>query len=101
MKTHSLLYKNGAELKDFISKNDLSEYRSVLVQVFTGVCDPEFIRSVTTDIKENLPEAAVIGSTTAGEIFNGDSVENETIICMSIFEKTTVTTHATARPAEN
>jgi hypothetical protein len=57
--------------------------RSILVQVYSAKDDPTHIRAVTARICKRLPQSAVVGATTMGEIMQGRLLTNRTIIAPS------------------
>jgi c-di-GMP phosphodiesterase len=60
---------------------------SILIQVFTGVVEIGFINKIIDEIVSVLPQAEIIGTTTAGEIYRENVFTNTTIISFTIFEK--------------
>ena len=93
MKTVNYKYSNKEELVAFIDSHNIVNSKSILVQIFTGVVKVEFIEQLLFIIKEKLPHAKIIGSTTCGEIIHKEVHELSTIISFSSFEKTEVVTH--------
>ena len=93
MKTFNILYKSSEALQHYISSNDLYKSREVLVQIFTGVLDRDFINLLISDILVLIPHAKILGSTTDGEIIDKDVTENATVLSFSTFERTTIKTY--------
>ena len=93
MKSFSLEYQSLEQLKSCIEENLTEYYNDVLVQIFTGVIDPQYLRAISEQVKAILPPAKIIGVTTAGEIHNGELCNNTTIICISAFQQTQVSIH--------
>ncbi|MCK8823452.1 FIST N-terminal domain-containing protein [Fuchsiella alkaliacetigena] len=89
MKVKNICYQNKDNLRKFI-KNKQIEDRNLLIQVFTGVCERKYITRVVAELNDLLPQAVVIGSTTAGEIMNGKHQEETTVLSFSNFEKTSL-----------
>lgn len=77
-------------LKKFVADNrrllSPGEGRSVLVQVFSGVCDANYSLAISRQIHELLPHAQIIGTTTSGEIMNGLVSGLKTVLSFSIFQ---------------
>jgi signal transduction histidine kinase len=88
-------YSSNTDLEKFIFDNNIIEKSHILLQVFTGVCDVEFIKNLIQDIKKLIPHINIIGTTTDGEIIGDNTFENSTILSFSIFENTTISTHFT------
>ncbi|MEK3855541.1 EAL domain-containing protein [Cytobacillus sp. FSL H8-0458] len=86
--TITCLYKNNSELNKFIDLNELTEYPNLLVQVFTGTPESQFIAKLQEELADKLPFAHIAGCSTSGEIHEGLITEKQTIICFTVFEKT-------------
>ncbi len=93
MKTLNIKYFGDNDLREFILKNAIAKEKNVLLQVFTGVCDIEFVENLLGTIKELVPHINIIGSTTDGEILQDSVSELSTVLSFSIFEKTTIATY--------
>lgn len=85
-------YRDEDDLKRFIS-DTFERDESLFVQLFSGNMDTDTIQSALNTLHEELPNALVIGATTAGEIMNGSMSSNEIIIAFSAFESTEVSTY--------
>lgn len=79
------LIKAKSTLKNFVPHN-------LLIQVFTGQPDDHFIKSLLDELLEIFPTSSILGTTTAGEIFNGDSIDKSTIISFTQFDEVSVKT---------
>ncbi|MCD6191119.1 MAG: PAS domain S-box protein, partial [Sulfurimonas sp.] len=60
----------------------------ILIQMFTSIEDITEVEILTQDILSIIPNATLIGSSTAGEIYNGNMQEHSSVLSISIFEKT-------------
>ncbi|PWW27741.1 diguanylate cyclase/phosphodiesterase with PAS/PAC sensor(s) [Cytobacillus oceanisediminis] len=87
-KTITCLYENTNQLNSFIDENELDEYPNLLVQVFTGIIEEEFISNLQKELAKKLPFAAIAGCSTSGEIYEGRITENQTVISFTAFKKT-------------
>jgi len=67
--------------------------RSVLIQLFSGVMDKTTIQPIVDLLAQRLPDAAIIGASTAGEIMNGMMSSSQIILSFSLFEATDVSTY--------
>lgn len=85
-------YENPEALKSFIA-NTITDKCNVFVQLFCGSMDTSLIQSVLDLLASALPNASIIGATTAGEIMNGEMSSGEIILSFSLFEATEITTH--------
>lgn len=75
------------ELDHFFEKNMIhfNLASSVLVQIFASRCDTDWIRHLTTAIRNFSPKWVIVGVTTDGGILDGRVITNETVISFSIF----------------
>jgi hypothetical protein len=92
MKTCSLEFTNEQHLRDFLFKENITDDKELLLQVFTGIVEQEFIENLIQIIKKYLPNISIVGSTTAGEIIGSKSCEKSTVLSFSSFENTKVKT---------
>lgn len=92
MKQYGLLYKNFQEMQSFIDNARLKSEKNILIQIFTGIIQIEFIQQLINEITRLLPQAEIIGTTTAGEIFEGKSLHNQTILSFSTFQNVKIKT---------
>lgn len=90
MKTFNTIYENYYSLNNFIKENNIDSSETILVQVFTGVCDYSFINFLLKEIKSLLPKSKIIGTTTAGEIVDCNVTQNNTVISFSTFQNTSL-----------
>ncbi len=90
MKTFNTIYKTQELLKNFVFTNQIDEKDDILVQVFTGVVDKDYIKTLVKDILYIVPHANIIGSTTSGEILQHTTYEKSTLISFSVFDKTKI-----------
>ncbi len=94
MKTINTYYDNHIGLEKFIKSNrDIllnSHNRAVLVQVFSGICEQDFLLAIAKQIREQIPQAQVIGTTTSGEIMNGLVSGLKTVLSFSVFHHSTI-----------
>ena len=91
MKTFNTLYRDPASFMQWVDTLDLpSGTPNLLVQVFSGCVDPDKIEEVATQIMQRLPHAVLIGSTTSGEILDGQMHEQNILVSISRFEKSTL-----------
>jgi len=86
MKTITLTITERAALEQM----DLSSYiteNQILVQIFCGH-GGIFLQDISRYIRQSLPHAHIIGATTDGEIQQDYITTGQTVIALSIFEKT-------------
>jgi len=95
MRTLNTKYSGDTHLLNFIKKHKIVEEKEILLQIFTGICEIEFIKQLVSTIKEIIPHIKIVGSTTSGEILESRTFEASTILSFSIFENTKITTYST------
>ena len=84
-------YTSKKEFLDYLHKNNVSLFNDkILVQMFSSVEDKEEIQTIASDVCAILPNAKLIGCSSAGEILESKMLENSVVLSISIFEKTTI-----------
>lgn len=86
MKQYGFVYSNFCELQAFIYSKNISNENNIFIQVFTGVVEIGFISKIIDEIASVLPQAEIIGTTTAGEIYKENVLTNTTTISFTIFD---------------
>ncbi|WP_297426460.1 EAL domain-containing protein [Clostridium sp.] len=92
MKTYNIKYRDFETLKQYLNNTDIIKYNSILVQVFSGIGKKVFIEEIIENFKILIPQCKIIGATSSGEILNGDILEKECIVSISVFEKAVIKT---------
>ena len=90
MKSFNTQYKDKNSLLKFITSNSINNYKNILIQIFSGIIDEKQSLDIAGAIKEMLPSANIIGTTTSGEIFCGEVYAKTVTISFSVFESTIV-----------
>jgi len=90
MKSINTYYIDQEQLKLFILDENISNSSSLLIQVFSAVNDKTFISTLLSQLTHYLPDAAIIGSTTDGEIMNGKVSSGKVVLSFTQFEHTTL-----------
>lgn len=94
MKTINTFYEDYTSLSEFVKKNKailLNPNRSaILVQIFSGRCDSAFLANMSEEINQLVPQACVIGTTTSGEIMNGQVSGLKTVLSFSVFNHSSI-----------
>lgn len=90
MKTISHLFTSKSRLDSFVKQNTIDPNVEHFIQVFYGHNDPIKLRAILKDIKNLLPLAKIIATSTAGEIVEGGMLDNSTVLSITTFESTTV-----------
>ncbi len=90
MQTYNIRFTNDSELSTFIEKQSLIKHTDILIQVFSGLIDTAQTLHITALLKRELPQAEIIGTTTAGEITDGKMYDETVQISFSTFESTVI-----------
>ena len=89
IRSRNIRYDDNPHFLDALSEiNHPSKH--ILVQIFSGVQELATIENCLADIKSALPEAAIIGVTTAGEIVDGRSLNETMNVNITLFDHTEV-----------
>ncbi len=90
MITSQIHYTDKETLQAFIADEHIFDSPSLLIQVFTAYANEDYISNLLTVLGRFLPQAAVIGSTTDGEIIQGEVTSQKTVLSFTQFEHTTL-----------
>lgn len=82
-------YENERILSSFIDTY-IDSSKSVFIQLFSGSIDFYLVQSILDQITRKLPNAVLIGATTAGEIMNGVMSSNKIVLAFSLFDATEI-----------
>lgn len=88
MKVLNLIYKDFSSLKKLVKSECLVDAKSILVQFFDGRNNDTLFREMAKKLTEMLPNAVVIGVSTAGGIFDGRITEESVVISICSFSQT-------------
>lgn len=99
MKQLNYIYDSKENFLNYLLSHDIDlTSENILIQMFTSVLDKNEVETVATHVCETLPNAQLIGTSTAGEIVAGKMIEGSIVLSISVFEKTSV--HAVYADAE-
>jgi PAS domain S-box-containing protein/diguanylate cyclase (GGDEF)-like protein len=88
MKCVNLRYQGPDDLIAAIDQNQLAKEANLLIQVFDGSGDEILIQTILQTLSRNLPQAVIIGASTAGEILGDQIHEKSVLISFAAFEQT-------------
>ena len=97
MTTYNLTYSDKKTLLKFCETKSIPNESNVLLQIFTGLADKDFINDLIQTITQTLPNINIIGSTTDGEIADTEVLSHSTVLSFSVFEKTKINVYTTNR----
>jgi len=86
-------YTNHEDLASFLETLLPHKHKAILVQLFSGVMDKPLLQSILDVLAINLPDAMLIGATTAGEIMDGVMSSSQIILSFSLFDATEISTY--------
>ena len=93
MKVYTHLFSSKEALGLFLAENHISDSMHLLIQCFDGTLDVEKTSEILGNLKALLPSAYIIGSSTDGEIIDGDTKNNSLIFSFSLFDSTNIVTY--------
>ncbi len=93
MRSNNHLYETKIKMLSWLEQEWGSvSSEQILVQIFDGVLDKKVLAEITKSIKAHLPRALIIGASSCGEIADGNTYEQKTLISISEFEKSRLDT---------
>ena len=90
MKSINYEYTNLQELDSFIKEHEIKNAPNLLVQVFCGIVEIEYLQSLLSDLNSVLDKSYIMGATTDGAINGAEVSIKNTIISFTIFDKTLI-----------
>ena len=91
MQSVNISYTKPEDLLAAKEKIRITDPERLLIQVFSGVPEEEYIAELLSEIKSSFPGSPVLGATTAGEIVDGEIQDQSTVLNLTQFEKTDIT----------
>lgn len=92
MITYHLFYNVNTDLKELVQAKNINNDKNLLIQVFCGISEISYIRKLCQEIMRVFPQAHILGTTTAGEIYLGEIERESCILAISSFDHTVVRT---------
>ena len=92
MKTYNTCYTDQDDFKAFLDNNNIQDNDQLLIQVFNAKVDEKAIVALRDELVSLLPKAALIGSTTDGEICSGKVSTGKCVVSLTQFEETVLET---------
>jgi len=83
-------YFSKEKLLELNAKYNLQDEKNILIQIFTSILDIKKLKQMQNYIVAILPNATLLGMTTDGEILNTNVTIDETVISITIFEKSNI-----------
>ncbi|MDD2384732.1 MAG: EAL domain-containing protein [Sulfurospirillaceae bacterium] len=88
MKVFNTIFQDYSSLTELIKNNDYRNEPALLVQFFDGRNHQELFSEMASTLAFLLPNAVIIGATTAGEIFDAHMYENSVVLSFCAFSHT-------------
>ncbi|MCD6433915.1 MAG: FIST C-terminal domain-containing protein, partial [Sulfurimonas sp.] len=82
-------YLNKNSLVEFIKNNEIIDSSAVLMQLFYSNSNIKDLYKIREELKSVLPNASMVGTSTAGIVSDGKMIDDSIIISFSIFEAST------------
>jgi hypothetical protein len=89
MEQYSYSISSVACLTELLQSEELTScvnYKSLLVQIYSAENYPEWYQTLGQAIKQTFPIAIIVGASSVGEIIDGETHTNSTVIMFSFFE---------------
>lgn len=90
MRHFAIAFRGLDELGCFLERHDVAvaanAASAVLAQVFVSTHDKGYIRAIVSLVRSSVPGVVVVGATTAGEIANGRSSLDTSVVSLSCFD---------------
>ncbi len=90
MQSFNTYYINREALELFILDCKIKDNDRLLVQIFTAFNDKEYIQNLLSKITSLLPSCVIVGSTTDGEIMNGEVTQQRSVLSFTQFKNTSL-----------
>ncbi len=90
MQTFNHIFTSQKKFKSFLEEHKISESDKPFIQLFVGNNDPQNMQNILSVINTLLPRASIISTSTAGEIIEGQMIENSAVLSLTIFKSTNV-----------
>ncbi|MGN1404001.1 MAG: EAL domain-containing protein [Ruminococcus sp.] len=100
MKNIAFIYQSDKQLTDLIELGTLSPEQEYLVRIHTCIHTPLTIQPFVQRIRELLPHAKIIGSSTSGIIYGGEIMTDCCMISITAFDHASVQTRLTVLTEE-
>lgn len=88
MKLYNHSYNSFDEFQTFVKNHSVPNSNKVLIQLFTSGKESDECKSILSNIQKVLPNVSIIGTTTAGFISDGNIIDNEACVSVSVFDNT-------------
>ncbi len=90
MQTYNIYYESALTFH-LLPMDEINSAKSVLIQIFSGSSSRTMLEKLVREIRVFFPDAVIAGVTTGGEISDRKLTSHKTLISISTFKKTKIT----------
>ncbi len=90
MRTYNIYYESALTFHT-LPMEEINDSKSILIQIFSGATSRTKLEKLIREIRVFFPDAVIAGTTTGGEISEKKLTSNKTLICITTFKKTKIT----------
>lgn len=101
MKSINVNISDIGSLETFCQRHQIKQNSNILLQIFSGQLDCDYLTNLITEIKQHLPNICIIGSTTDGEINAGEVNSASIVLSFSVFNQTQVRVFSVAKQSNS
>ncbi len=87
MQTYNIYYESALTFH-LLPMDEINRAKSVLIQIFSGNTSRTVLEKLAREAKVFFPNAVIVGTTTSGEISDQKLTTHKTLISISTFKKT-------------
>ncbi len=92
MQQYNCKYTDSDTFLKFLKNSSIDVHQeNILIQMFTSLESKQEIENIALHVRSVFTNAVLVGASSAGEILNGEMLDNRTVVSISIFEKTKIT----------
>ncbi|MCF6201701.1 MAG: FIST C-terminal domain-containing protein [Hydrogenimonas sp.] len=90
MQTYNIYYESALTFH-LLPMDEINRAKSILIQIFSGTSSRTMLEKLVRETRVFFPNAIITGVTTAGEISDSKLTTHKTLISITTFKKTKVT----------
>lgn len=88
MKSHQFIYEDEEKFLQDLSEPNFNSSKEILVQIFSGDCNPIKIKKLIDILYKQFPKCHIIGTTSGKEVINSHLLKGSVTVSITEFEKT-------------
>jgi signal transduction histidine kinase len=90
MRIYTYRFVSSEDFALFVAQKELGLVSNIFIMCYSGIDDKATNQEILHSIKELLPQASIMGTTTDGEIFETEVMVHSFILSLTTFESTTL-----------